>query len=241
LVVRLLIATSSFDHRTDDFVTASIARAVRNFRRHGHEVADPRPYSCLYVDKGRNDLTVSALAEGVDAILFWDADQTIYCAPDTDLAALFNIGPVVTAAYVSRQHPQLYVLWERTPTGWRQTTQDDMLGRVEPFQVHKCGAGAMWARREVFERIPPPWWVAGWHSRSTWVGEDMAFCDLVQSAGYKILCQPAIHTGHMTTGLLTHRPGGILGAVPGEVLADEAQRIRMGDAIRRGYMEDVDA
>ena len=239
--MRILVATSSFDHRTDDFVTASLHRVARNLRRHGHQVADPRPYSCLYVDKGRNDLTVEALAEGVDAILYCDADQTIYCEPDDDLAALFNIGPVVTAAYVSRQHPQLYVLWERCPSGWRQTTQEDMRARREPFQVHKCGAGALWVRREVLEKIPSPWWVSGWHSRGGYAGEDMAFCDLVQSAGYKILCQPAICTGHMTTGMLVHRQVGTFPQIPGGVDHEEMQRIHMGDAIRKSYSEETDA
>ena len=237
--MRVFIATSSFDHRLDDLVVASIQRVARNMRQHGHEVAEFRPYSCLYVDQGRNTITIDALADGVDAILYWDADQTIYFEPKDDLAALFNIGPVVTAAYVSRHRPQYYVLWERASGGWRMLTQEDMLGRREPFPVHKCGAGALWVRREVLEKIPHPWWVAGWHSRGAWVGEDMFFCDLVKSAGYEILCQPAICTGHMTSGMLVHRPGGGYHKVPGDIVTDEMLRIRAGDAMQRSFVEDV--
>lgn len=235
--MRILVATSSFDHRTDDFVTDSIQRAVRNFRAHGHEVADPRPYSCLYVDQGRNNISRDAIKDGCDAVLFWDSDQTIYCEPRDDLAALFNIGPVVTAAYVSRHNPLCYVLWERSPSGWRQTTQEDMLGRREPFPVHKCGAGALWVRTEVLRAIPPPWWIAGWHAKQTWVGEDMFFCDLVASAGFPIVCQPAICTGHMVTGMLVHRPGGGYHKVSSTLEHQEELRIRAGDAVQRAYVE----
>lgn len=237
--MRIFIATSSFDHRTDDFVTASIARVARNFREHGHEVADAAPYSCLYIDQGRNNLTLDALGDGVDAILYWDSDQTLYFEKRDDLAALFNVGLVVTAPYISRHRPKHYTLYERTPDGWRMMTQEDLLGKREPFPVHKCGAGALWVRREVLTKIPPPWWIAGYHTKHDYVGEDMFFCDLVQSAGFQILCQPNLCTGHMTTAMLVHRPGGGFHKVPGQLALDEMLRIRAGDAIQRDFFEDV--
>lgn len=231
--MRIFIATSRPEHAVDEYVEWSVQRARENFRAHGHEAMPWRPYSYLYVDKARNDLTRIALGCGADAILYWDADQTVHCAPEQDLAALFNCGPVVGAAYCSRQEPAKYCVTELAEKGARWVTAAMMGERRAPFSAYWIGTGALWVRREVFDRFPFPWFMSGYGGDGQYRGEDVFFCEQLRAAGVPILCQPGISTGHMITGMLCHRPGGTLeGMPPGVTDAYEQFRVRAGDAVQ---------
>lgn len=237
--MRIAICCSSYDRRLDDYVARSIRRAAANFRAHGHECLDPAPQGGLYVDQQRNTMAERALRDGAEVVLYWDADQCIYCDDDLDLAALFNVGPLVGAAYVSRQEPPKYVL--RVPDGRggsRQLDAAEVCALAAPFPCYWIGAGALWVRAEVFKKVPYPWFVSGYRTNDHYVGEDVFFCEQARAAGFAPWCQPAIVTGHMITGMLMHRPGQIGGNPPTSCAdAQEMFRTIVGDAVVVHYQE----
>jgi hypothetical protein len=225
--MHVVIATPNFARQVDGDVAQSMQSVACNLRRHGHEVPEPVQYSFLYIDKGRNDIAKAALEMGADVVFYWDADQTIYLNLDDDFAAMMNLGPIVTGAYLSRHQPANYVLWNRVTGGaWKVMPRASLAGVTEPFEVHRCGAGCLWVRREVFEKIGFPYFLSGYHSKGDFVGEDFHFCERAHAAGYKIIVQPKLPTGHIMSGLLVHRAGE---ALPPDVDLEQARRIHVGD------------
>lgn len=229
--MRIRILCSAY-HPLDNFVARSIRRAVENFRRHGHECPDPEPYSYLYIDAGRNEMAQHALADDADAVLFHDGDQMIYCPDDVDLAALFDIGPVVGAAYMSRQEPPYIVATVVENGQVRRIDAAEMCSRTSPFACYWLGTGALWIRSEVFKQIAFPWFASGYRSDGRYIGEDVSFCEQCRAAGIQLLCQPAIATGHLFTGALVYRPGCVGGDAPAGVIpGEETFRVLSGDAV----------
>jgi hypothetical protein len=149
-----------------------------------------------------------------------------------DLAALFDLGPVVGAAYVSRQEPPFYVVTVAENGQPRRVDAAEMCAHTAPFPCYWIGTGALWIRAEVFKTIPFPWFASGYRSDGHYIGEDVSFCEQCRAAGVPILCQPAIVTGHLFTGALVHRPGCVGGEPPAGVMAgEETFRVLAGDTV----------
>jgi hypothetical protein len=238
--VRIHIACSSYSRQLDDYVARSLRRVAANFRAHGHDCPDWEPDGALYVDRWRNMAAERALELHADALFFHDADQCVYVDESTDLAELLDIDHVVGAAYVSRQSPPGYVLRVMTPGGViHQPDAAEMCGRTKPFPAYWIGTGAMWVRTPVFRKVPFPWFVSGYRADGHYVGEDVFFCEAARAAGFVPICQPAIVTGHMVTGMLMHRPGVVGGAPPGSC-ADQQEQFRtvVGDVVTAFFQEE---
>jgi hypothetical protein len=62
--------------------------------------------------------------------------------------------------------------------------------------VYAAGASGMFVRRDVYERLPPPWYRLG---QSDAIGEDFAFCVYAQRAGIPVMVDLDSHLGHLTT------------------------------------------
>jgi len=242
--VRIRIACSSYSLQLDDYVRRSLQRVAANFRAHGHDCPDWEPDGALYVDRWRNMAAQQALDEGADAVFYHDADQTLYVDDEVDLAALLDLGPVVGAAYLSRQEPPEYVLRVHDRRGQLPRPLDaaEMCARVAPFGVYWIGAGALWVRTSTFRTVPFPWFMSGYRGDGAYIGEDVFFCEQVRAAGLHILCQPAITTGHMITGFLMHRPG-VVGGLPPASCADKQEKFRtvVGDATTFYFQDARDA
>lgn len=230
--MKIAILCSSYSRALDDYARRSIDRTAANLRRHGHDCDGWEPYGYLYVDAARNNMVEGALANGADAVLFHDGDQMLYAPESVDLAALFDIGPVVGAAYVSRQEPPYYVLTVADGGQVRRVDAAEMSTRTAPFPCYWIGTGALWIRASVFQTIPFPWFASGYRADGRYLGEDVTFCEQCRTAGIPVLCQPAIVTGHLATVALVHRPGCVGGGVPaGAGGREETFRIVSGDAV----------
>lgn len=215
----------------DNYVARSLRRVAANFRAHGHDCPDWEPQAGLYIDRQRNDMVTAALRDGADRVFFNDSDQLVYVDDHVDLAALLDVGPLVGAAYVSRQRPPVYVM--RLPDGKggsREVEAAEMCTKLEPFPVYWIGTGALWVRAEVFKKIPFPWFMSGYRADGYYIGEDIQFCEAARAAGITPLCQPAITTGHLVAATLLHRPGCVGGEPPSSCSdQQEAFRCIIGD------------
>lgn len=68
------------------------------------------------------------------------------------------------------------------------------------MEIDTCGAGCMMIRREVLEKVKPPWF-----SFSAWgLNEDWNFCKKAKSEGIRICVDLSVMTGHSATYYVDH-------------------------------------
>lgn len=74
----------------------------------------------------------------------------------------------------------------------------EALGAVD---VDACGMAFTLIRREVFEKVPEPWFDFFFdrENKKFLGGEDFNFCRNAQKAGFKIQCRPSCVVGHVGT------------------------------------------
>lgn len=151
----------------------------------------------LEVAVARNMLTTMFL-EQTDAthLLFWDDD--ILPPPDGLMRLLEDNAPIVSGFYVSRQPPAQPVVYQRLPPLRKHLYQPVAPQHPGLFYADGVGAGFLLIRREVFERIPRPWFqfLCG-RPRGENISEDFYFCEKAIKAGYKILVDGRVSCGHV--------------------------------------------
>lgn len=174
-----------------------------------HYDAMQRPAGCVpivverqMIDRARNLIVEEALRQpNVSHVLMLDDDTIV--APDTLMRLLAYDVPLVSALYCSRTPPHWPVAYRRHPDGRTYVP----LSRFAPgLQVADAvGAGCLLVKREVFERVPAPWfkWTLG-SSTEPACGEDLWFCERAREAGYPILLAGDVQVGHLTRHAVTY-------------------------------------
>lgn len=75
--------------------------------------------------------------------------------------------------------------------------------------VDFAGTACMLVKREVFERMPEPWFLSAEHN-GRWPGEDITFCKRAVNHGFKIVASAAVRLGHKSWvdlyGYVSHTP-----------------------------------
>ena len=121
-----------------------------------------------------------------DAFLFVDSDISFTLS---DVLKLIEWDKdIVGSPYRSQGDPGYEVgLWS-TPGRIKSRYPKDMSGIKE---VDWIGAGFLLVKREVFEKLQYPWFrhtLVDMDGYQEEVGEDLSFCLLAQSAGFKVYC-----------------------------------------------------
>ena len=159
----------------------AVTRAVELAHRHGAEFsrAIGEPFSL------RRDQYVRRFLETDAAdVLFLEGDIV---PPDDVVDRLMKVAaPVVTAVY-PRWHD------DRLTTNVQAVSDRDWSDRVPArvFPVRRCALGCVLIRREAFERLPSPWFLATL-SGERFVDDDEWFCTAVRKAGMPILCDGTV-------------------------------------------------
>lgn len=160
--------------------------------RHNPEInLDLGQMRTCYVQLNRNDLIRKMLAAGCDAFLWVDSDQTF--PPDAVSRLLSRNLPIVGATYRNRQPPHPYML----------PLLDPGEAAAPLRQVAYLPGGFHLIRREVFEKLPFPWYRADYgllgEPPDVFTGEDVYFFAKARDAGYEIWCDLELteHIGHV--------------------------------------------
>lgn len=155
------------------------------------------------VDWARNNLARAAL-EGKGNIsglpfthLLWmDSDHVFNPDLACRLAGHFqdpNID-MVSALYYGRTEPYGPIAYVRDFSGNEHKHFPIVEVPATICEVDAIGFGACMIKREVFERVPEPWFTVDWKA-----GEDIAFCAKAKKHGVRIFVDGAYKLGHIGT------------------------------------------
>lgn len=159
----------------------------------------PRHYflstNTVPLDAARNDLVAKFLTKTPDAthLLFWD-DDIIPSANDLGILWSHN-EPIVSGLYFKKQPPHeplMSLIVKDVESGERGMThlidwEDD-----KPYYVDGVGMGFILIRRDVFQKVKPPWFKFGFLS------EDYNFCLKAKEAGFKIKVDTRVKLIHIS-------------------------------------------
>ncbi len=151
------------------------------------------------VDKARNELVMYALANKIDLIFFWDADNI---CPDNVIDRLLKVmidkkADLVTGIYFQKGHPYSPLLREYKYGGYF-TIENPPLGKI--IEVDGCGMGCCIIKTEVFRKLKYPWFKFSyekWGEKDIQLSEDLYLCRSMMRAGMKMLCDTGMVSAHL--------------------------------------------
>jgi len=131
-------------------------------------------------------------------VTFW-IDSDMVWTPEDVLALLRNNSPIVSGLYANgRGEPNAYI--ER---GVRVDPEGPLVS------VYGVGFGFIKIDREVYEKVPYPWFCLLPSEAGGTDSEDISFCRKAREAGYNIWLDRSVVVGHEKPCIV--RPGGIVG------------------------------
>jgi len=151
----------------------------------------------VVVDWARNDLARTALEgnsyftdQPFTHFLWLDSDHTFN--PDLACRLASHNVDMASALYFGRTNylPVVYVKDQNDPDEYKHFPLIEYPAML--FEADAVGFGACLTRREVFERVPEPWFTLDWRA-----GEDIAFCTKARQHGVKIHVDGQYKLGHI--------------------------------------------
>ena len=159
----------------------------------------------------RNLLSLSAIEENFDRVMWFDSDMMF--TKDTmrmlhaDMDALD--ADMVTGVYFKRKIPIIPVIYDRLDEP-RLDENGKPIPRVHEFidypkdavfQVKGCGFGVVMMTTKLLKHVWDKFGPA--FSPYPWASEDISFCHRVNQLGYPIWCDSNIVAGHIGTMVYT--------------------------------------
>lgn len=154
----------------------------------------------------REKLAEEALEWGADAILYIDSDMRF---PADSLNVLLSREvPIIGVNATTRREPvvptamNLHLDKMKDEGMVRQVwSKIESRGKSGIEQVTAVGFGVTLIRREVFEKIPKPWFDVIWTDHGNVIGEDVAFCVKAMEQNIPVFVDHdlSMHIGHIGT------------------------------------------
>lgn len=165
----------------------------------------PENVSLLHASTNYHDEARNMFAESFegDWLLMLDTDQGFHWnLVERIVAAADRIGAdVLTGVYYRRMRPYWPLLYWHDREGNRRQYQE--LPGEEPFIVEACGAGCLFVRRRVFERLAEAFPASRpfdfiYPPGESRIAEDLSFCLRCLQAEIEVWCDPVLRTNHLT-------------------------------------------
>jgi len=159
------------------------------------------------LDTERNILVEDALKDPKTTHLFWVDTDTIFESPEDPCQALRMLlacdWPIVSGLYRARQRIGFYwAAWTKLPTPGEYTPIEKWTEGANWIKADAIGMGCCLIKREVFEKIPAPWFV--WNQANP--SEDFFFCEKAAKYGYEVRVFTDIKCSHV--GMLKVKADG---------------------------------
>jgi len=159
-------------------------------------------------DVARNMLVKEALKDPkVTHLMWWDSDlvpETPLDPNDVILQLMRCDAPIASGVYRARQRQGFnYAMWLKRPEGF--VAIDKWSGNW--IKVSVIGMGYCLCKREVFERVPEPWF---WWGPGESPSEDFNFCLKVTEYGYNVMVHTEIKASHISGMLKIKSDGSVV-------------------------------
>lgn len=154
----------------------------------------------LNLDTERNELVKQALKNPkATHILFVDTDVVIEEPVDPNVALRMLLAcdvPIASGLYrAKKKEGFMYAMWVKNPHGEGYLPVRSWTSGANWIRVDAIGLGFCLIKREVFEKIPYPWFK--WDKPHP--SEDFYFCELLRKYGYEIRVLTDIKFSHVGT------------------------------------------
>ncbi len=139
-----------------------------------------------YVHDNREQIVVDFLKTDCSHLFFVDTDMIFQPSVLDDLLA--HDKDIIGAQYYKRGT-------DKEPVA---PSRYDMPGMAYPHHIFKnyaAGTGCLLIKREVFEKMPRPWFGLG--TPDQWLGEDVFFCKRAKESGFEVWIDPMLEVGHI--------------------------------------------
>lgn len=190
------------------YTMAAVSRAYKE----GYPVEQVGVTKRTLVHSARNILAKGFLETSCEWAFWMDADMVLppEVIPHLMQVAAEKNAKFVTGIYYQRVGRHNPVLWKKNPKGldgkeiFDYGKKDELesylhhfiipqKGAVKPFRADVCGFGCVLTHREMFEKIPHPWFRMVTEKCS----EDFWFCVEAKKAGYELWATPKLRIGHI--------------------------------------------
>jgi GT2 family glycosyltransferase len=163
------------------------------------------PGSSLITSEGtaisfQRNAAVEHLLANPELAWLWFLDDDHLIPPATCATLLAHNLPIVGGLYYTRRDPlRLTAMRLSRDEAGRPSAFHPLKPPLKPglHQVDGMGMGCTLIRREVFEKVENPWFLADQYGLQN--GEDFYFCLKAGDAGYKIYVDSSVRIGHLTT------------------------------------------
>lgn len=184
--MKLMIAVPTTDFVHVEFMK-SLVELNAHLIRQGVDVS-VRIMSGTLVYIARNRLALEAIEGGYTHVLWLDSDMTF--GPDILDDLMFCGHEMVCGAFVSRRPNYSACIY----TSLHPVERVEDFG-AEPFRVAGCGFACVLTSVELLKAVYNQF--ATTFQPTALLGEDLAFCERVNSIGKEIWCEPTVRPGHI--------------------------------------------
>ena len=163
------------------------------------------PNSLVY--DSRNLLSLQAIQDGYDYVLWMDSD--IVCKPDALMTLLDDMNTydtrMISGLYVMRSFPPDPVIYDVIDVPARDAN-GNMTKRIRKykdypddltFDIAGCGFGFVLTRVDLLKAVWDEFGPA--FTPYVWASEDISFCHRVNLLGDQIMCDSRVKLGHVGT------------------------------------------
>jgi hypothetical protein len=161
---------------------------------------------------------ISGIAAGVNQVIkttkasyYWFIDDDHWFDVQVLLKLLRHKLPVVVAVTMMKEPPFTPVIIQgikKDDEGFEQHIPYQLIDMTNKYglqPIFASGRPGMLVAREVFEKIPPPWFILG-HFNPEYPAEDLYFCKLLREHGIQLFADFDTFTGHIgPVAIIPHR------------------------------------
>lgn len=197
---KIFIAIPTYDRRVDMEVLSSIVNIQSDHRFSLDFIAGS------IITNGRNYLVKRFLETDCEYLYFWDSDVVIRdpLFMDKLLETSKKLGAqIVGGAYRIKSNHKEYAVGMVSDEG-KSITNKKLGELTEPQLVDVIATGSMLIHRDVFSKIPDPWFEFVEKAGGGVLPEDYNFCKKAKSEGILIAVDPRFDTFHFGYSFWQH-------------------------------------
>lgn len=200
-----------------DFALSSLTSIIEYSRKHIKDIEILIRYETgVRTDRNRNAILTDFIEEGVDYVLWLDADM-VY-SPDTlerllEITKLQKEPAVIGCLYFKRsgEHTPIGYIDSGNPQKPFRPVMPQLIQKGKIYEVTGLGYGGMLVPMKIYDALGEKKWTRyaenfyNPHAQTENLTHDLVFCQDVKEAGFKIFLHGSLRPGHIGEKLITEQ------------------------------------